>query len=74
MADYFRKSIPALFPDGKVRKVRARAHVFDGSLAPDTFFSIPAGVTLEKKYISGFLCAAEEGSPTSLAFHPYTSR
>lgn len=55
MADYFRKSIRALCPDGAVRRVQARAHCFDGSLAPDTYFSVPAGMKYRGKYVHGYL-------------------
>lgn len=59
MADYFYKSIPALCQDGNVRKVRARHHVYDGSLAADTFFSVPARVTIGKRTVTGYITGRE---------------
>lgn len=62
MADYFWKSVQASCPDGRVRKVRARHHVFDGSMAADTFFSVPARVSVGKKTVTGYLSCTDEGA------------
>jgi len=43
----------ALWPDGKLRAVRAGI--------PDTFFSIPAWGRLRGKYVVGFLVVNEDG-------------
>lgn len=72
MVDYFRKSVRALCPDGAVRRVQARAHCFDGSLAPDTYFSVPAGMKYRGKYVHGYLDGAPEGAAARYRFNPHT--
>lgn len=65
MADFYRKSIPALCPDGKVRKVQAR-HYWDGRrdcLAADTFFSVPASLKYRRRYLSGYVTGTEFAPP-----------
>jgi len=56
----------ALCPDGKVRKVKRIA------TTGDTYFSIPASVTVKGKTIAGFLMV--DGDPTTVRFVPYTYR
>lgn len=48
----------AVWPDGKVRAVRAGI--------PDTFFTIPAHGRLNGKYVAGYLTSDEN----VLKFHP----
>jgi len=76
MAGYYRKSIPALCPDGKVRKVQAR-HYWDGRrdcLAADTFSSVPAAITYRGKYIHGYVTGTDEAPEAAggLEFRPHT--
>ena len=77
MGDYYRKSIPAVCPDGKVRKVQAR-HYWDGRrdcLAADTFFSVPASVTYRRRYLHGFVTGVDEPRADGVAwmFCPHTA-
>lgn len=78
MGDYYRKPIPAVCPDGRVRKVRVR-HYWDGRrdcLAADTFFSVPAAITYRGKYLHGYVTGIDWHPPLaespSLEFRPHT--
>lgn len=67
--NYFRKSVPALCPDGRIRKVRARAHCYDDSLAQDTFFSVPASLVFHRRNVRGYVTGSEAG----LEFVPFSA-
>lgn len=74
MADYYRRPVPAVCPDGRVRMVRAR-HYWDGQrhcLGADTFFSVPASVMYRRKYVHGFIDGAPEGAAAPYRFNPHT--
>jgi len=76
MADYYRKGINAVCPNGKVRKVQAR-HYWDGRrdcLAADTFFSVPASIRYRGKHITGYVTGNEDAPAEAggLEFRPHT--
>lgn len=76
MSDYYRKSVSAVCPDGKVRKVSAR-HYWDGRrhcLAADSFFSVPAGLKFRGKYVHGYVTGVddEREDGVALEFRPHT--
>lgn len=68
-SEIFYKSMPAMCPDAKIRSVRVRCYRFDGSMAADTFFSVPANLRVRGKYVHGFV-TAREGDP-DLEFCPH---
>lgn len=60
MSEIFYKSRPAMCEDGKVRRVRVKSYRYDGSMAADTFFSVPAHFTYRRKYVRGYV-TCEDG-------------
>ena len=71
MPDYFRKPVAAICPDGAVRRVLARAHCCDGSLAGDTYFSVPAYARVRGATVRGYVTGCEMDSGPGLEFHPF---
>lgn len=47
--------------DGVTRSVRVKCYCFDGSLAADTFFSVPANTRVRGAYVHGFVGSDEDG-------------
>ena len=57
MADYYYASERLVCTaDSVTRAVRVRRHCFDGSLAPDTYFSVPANTRIAGRYVRGYVC------------------
>ena len=56
MADYYYAS-ERLYctADSVTRAVRVRRHSYDGSLAPDTYFSVPANTRIAGRYVRGYV-------------------
>lgn len=57
---YYGQSIPAACADGRVRRAVPRRYAYDGSLATDTWFSVPAFVRVKGKTVRGFLSTGTE--------------
>lgn len=58
----------ALCTDGKVRKLKRIAET------ADTFFSVPASVTVAGRTVAGFVSLEETDAGQVLAFHAYKNR
>ena len=69
MADYYFAS-ERIFctADSVTRVVRVRRHRSDGSLAPDTFYSVPASTRIAGRYVRGFV-SLDPGRGGALVFN-----
>jgi hypothetical protein len=66
--DIYYRSVQALCPDNKMRRVRAR-HYRYGGFAADTFYTVPAYVTIAKRNVRGYVTFdSDEGT---LLFRAY---
>lgn len=73
-SEYIRKPYPAICEDGKVRTAYVRCARYDGSMVADTYFSVPAYVRVNGKYVAGYVTGAEASSNGGheLEFRAYT--
>lgn len=63
----------AVCADGVTRTVRVKCYRFDGSMAADTYFSVPAYVQIKGKTVRGYLTGSDlDGDASPYAFHAYT--
>lgn len=69
-SEIYYKPLRAMCADGTERRVMVKAYRFDGSLAADTFFSVPAYVKANGKTVRGYYSADSDGAK----FHAYTYR
>lgn len=60
-SEFYYRPIKALCQDGKVRTVRVKAYRYDGSLAADTAFSVPAHCRVAGRYVAGYVTGDEQG-------------
>ena len=71
MADiYYGQSVRAVCTDGVTRAATPRRYSYDGSLAADTFFSVPAFVRANGRTVRGYIGNDGEGC----YFRAYTYR
>ncbi len=68
MADYFRQLFRLACEDGATRSVRVRCYVYNGEMAPDTFFSVPADARIGGLYVTGFATTSDDG-PLQFSLH-----
>lgn len=70
---YYRPIRKVHCEDGSIRTAYARAHRYDGSLASDTYFSVPAYVYAKGKTVRGYISGAvfDDGT-TGYEFRAYT--
>lgn len=59
-SEVFRKPLKALCADGKVRTAHVKAYRYDGSLAADTWFSVPAYVKANGRTVAGYVSGCDE--------------
>lgn len=60
MAEIYYAPKLASCEDGRMRMVRVKCYVYNGSFAADTFFTVPAYVTFKRKYVKGYV-TCEDG-------------
>ena len=74
MAEIFYRPHKAMCDDGKWRIVRVRSY-YDGRnwcMYADTFFSVPANVRVNGKYIAGYVTGRDwYDFPNDIAFHAH---
>lgn len=71
-SEIYYASKPAICEDGRVRKVRVKCYRYDGSMAADTFFSVPAHVYVRGKYVHGYVTGSDDlPEGISLAFRAH---
>ena len=61
MADYFRKYFRIPCEDGVTRSIRVRCYCYDGRMAHDTWFSVPADAVIYGVYVTGYVTALDGG-------------
>ena len=69
-SEIFYKPVRALCADGKTRTCRVKCYRYDGSMAADTWFSVPAYVKANGKTVRGYYTSDDTGPQ----FHAYLYR
>ncbi len=72
MSEIFYAAKKALCPDGKIRTARVKCYAYDGSMAADTWFSVPAFVKANGKTVRGYVTGSE--TEPKLEFRSYLYR